>query len=424
MSHTKRVVLLAGAALGFASTVLAQTANDANRAFSAELQADAQARTSELGSAAAGHDGKFFISDDSGDYRLNVGGFVQFRYTANFRDRILSDNEFAHGFTVNRARFKLYGTVAGDWGYFLQFDTNRTTGAVRMLDAFITHKLEGGWTLGAGEFRLPYWREFNIGATSQLAVDRSQVSYAFNQGRSQGVFAAKQDENFAFAVAFTDGVRTNSSDFTSGPPAGQPWTIGNEADWALSGRVDYKVRGDWKQFNDFTSWQGSDYGVKVGGTVHYQSAGDTLPEFSPSTKVLGLTGDVQVEGNGWNAFIAGVWQNIDAATDFDDFGVLAQGGWFLTDQDEIFGRYDAIFQDSNRTASGDDDFHFFTIGWNHYFIPHSHAVKFTADVIYSANDTSNLTLGGLGTANGSALIVDDPGQDGQIALQGQLQLVF
>jgi hypothetical protein len=408
MSHTKRVVLLAGAALGFASTVLAQTANDANRAFSAELQADAQARTSELGSAAAGHDGKFFISDDSGDYRLNVGGFVQFRYTANFRDE--DTNDFAHGFTVHRARFKLYGTVAGDWGYFLQFDTNRTTGAVRMLDAFITHKLEGGWTLGAGEFRLPYWREFNIGATSQLAVERSAVSFVFNQGRSQGVFAAKQDENFAFAVAFTDGVRTNSSDFTSGA----------EADWAFSGRVDYKVRGDWKQFNDFTSWQGSAYGVKVGGTVHYQSSGDTMPEAASTTKVLGLTGDVQVEGNGWNFFAAAVWQRIDNGADFDDLGALVQGGWFLTDQDEIFGRWDAIFQDSDRTGSDDDDFHFLTVGWNHYFIPHSHAVKFTGDIVISLNDTSSLAIGGLSTANG--LLGDN--DEGEIAARAQLQLVF
>jgi len=87
MSQTKKISLLAfaGIALGVAGGASAN--NDEVRALVAEMLADADTRSSLLMSGGnAGHDGKFFLADTDGNFRLNVGGQVQFRYIANFGD--------------------------------------------------------------------------------------------------------------------------------------------------------------------------------------------------------------------------------------------------------------------------------------------------------------------------------------------------
>ena len=84
MNKITTVALIAGAALGMNAS--AQTNLDNDRAYAAELLADAGARSSLLQSGTAGHDGKFFMASGDGNYRLNVSGATQFRYVMNFLD--------------------------------------------------------------------------------------------------------------------------------------------------------------------------------------------------------------------------------------------------------------------------------------------------------------------------------------------------
>jgi len=103
MTNSKTLFLLAGAALSMgASAALADNTSvsrDEVRAIVSEMMQDAETRSSLLqGGVTGGHDGKFFLASSNGDFRLNVGGFTQFRYFANFRDDNSTDNEFEPGF--------------------------------------------------------------------------------------------------------------------------------------------------------------------------------------------------------------------------------------------------------------------------------------------------------------------------------------
>jgi len=131
-----------------------------------------------------------------------------------------------------------------------------------------------------------------------------------------------------------------------------------------------------------------------------------------------VTADFSFVGDGWNAYAAGIWRNMDvsAVTSTDDFGVILQGGVFITDVDEIFGRYDGFFPDD---FAGATDFNSVTFGWNHYFSPESHAAKLTVDCTYHFDA---VTGSGIKTSDGHNLLADT--NDGQIGIIAQVQLVF
>ena len=113
---TRMLSLLAGAAVSLnAGAALAQSA-DQSAAFERELRADAATRTSLPAGGTAGHDGRaFFVGSADGNYRLEVGGYTQFRYTLNFRDlddsEDSTDEDFTNGFEHTRSALTFGGNV-------------------------------------------------------------------------------------------------------------------------------------------------------------------------------------------------------------------------------------------------------------------------------------------------------------------------
>ena len=114
-------------------------------------------------------------------------------------------------------------------------------------------------------------------------------------------------------VTFSDGFRSANSDFGASP-----------ADYAFTGRFDWKTGGDWDQFSQFSSGAGSEYASKIGGAVHWQDGPDTPA--SSGTEQFAWTIDAMAHGDGWNAFaaIVGVSTDVDGGADTDDFGWLVQ----------------------------------------------------------------------------------------------------
>lgn len=97
----------------------------------------------------------------------------------------------------------------------------------------------------------------------------------------------------------------------------------------------------------------------LGAALHYEGGDSEGNSFGGGDyNYLSWTADLSFEGDGWNAFIAGVGGYTDfediggvstADADFDDYGVVVQGGIMIPDTNwEIFGRYDAVFPDSDR----------------------------------------------------------------------------
>ena len=299
--------------------------------------------------------------------------------------------------------------------------------------------LNDNWTVLMGQWHNPVMGSENFAPEHTLAVDKSFTNEFFQVGYTQGVALAYGSDNFKFVGAISDGAEyvTNYASVSN-----SAFNSAGEDDFGITGRVDWLIEGTWDQFADATSWRGSNYGVKIGAGAHWQTQGNTNPSGDPSggsfpgydnTDVTFWTVDAQVEGDGWNAFLQYVGHDVDisATTDvnYTNHGFIAQGGFFVSDQVELFGRYDIVMLDDILVAANtDDNYQSITAGMNYYFVPESHAAKFTLDAVFALDESTNIdaiyalpyvvqamptsATGLVGTA------------DSEFALRAQMTLVF
>lgn len=462
MKRTSTIVLLAGVALG--NVAFAQS--NADRAYTAELMADAEGRTSLLRQSGAAESGVPALRSADGNFSLKIGGLVQARYVADFRRKdnaagatqVVGPNDnFTHGFEMNETRISFTGNVVNpDLTYAIGWGFN-SSGSASLDDAYINYAFSNGVSLRAGQFKLPILTEELVGWGQQQAVDRSTTNnfFFFSQGWSQGLQLGYRSEQFQGRVAFSDGVRTQNTPFNSAA----------ESDYALTGRADLKLSGDWKQFDQFSSWQGAQTASLIGAAFHWQNNGGTgdgvdgTPAAKPANTAkpgVGLflwTVDAQIKGGGWNIFGALIGSIVDpnatstgtgtAAVNrsTNNLGVVLQGGFFATSQLEFFARWDAIFADKKNGTGGNEltsrNFHFLTLGGNYYVAPESQAAKLTTDLVFSFSKTSNLrgnlfsgSQGGTSAPGFGAVLPDaessvrGSGKSPEIALRVQFQLMF
>ncbi|MCC5785544.1 MAG: hypothetical protein JJU33_02450 [Phycisphaerales bacterium] len=341
--HTAVLTLCAAAALASASPEQAQRA---------ELLSDASERIS---------------LNNPEEFPIRVSLLSRFTYSYNYRRDSDLDNNSTGGFRAHLNRIGFRGKIDDNIELRLLLDADADGGEVEILEAFGVFKLSDEFTLNVGQKKLPFTREQLNSSAELTAVERSLVNRVFSQGRSQMVEGVYTQHDSRFMAAFSDGRRATNKDI------GDPDT----ADWAFTGRVEQKFgEGGFSRYSGYSSWRGSGFGALLGAAGHYQSGGDTGR--TDDLDLGAATADLTLKGDGWA--LAGVfaWQNVDRdGSSFNDFGVTALASYFIEEQWEVFGRYDGIFADSGRENSG--DFNAITAGFTHYFIPQSHALKFTVD---------------------------------------------
>jgi hypothetical protein len=445
MTQTNKLVFAAGFAMSLAASAFAA---DNNRAYAAELLSDAGARVSLLDGGSGYDRGGFMIGSADGNNTLYVFGSAQTRYYANFRDEDSAgeENDFTHGFETRLARIGVRGSVwEKNFTYQVRGEFNNT-GEFGLETAFAHYRWDNGFGILAGQFKHALFREAIIDNEYQLAVERSVTEGLFTGGGySQGIQFTYESDAFRLWAGFTDGVSSSNTPFNSGTTRAG-FTDGGEADYALNVRGEFKVMGsNWERFNDFTSWKSAeDTGVIIGAAVHWQQSGDTGGTGGvdgdgnevPGLDALYYTLDVQAEGQGWNAFAAflGAHQDsdVEGVDGTDNFGGVVQGGIFVTDQVELFARWDGVFFDDGEGEEDVDDQHFLTAGVNYYLSPESHAAKFTADVVYAFESTAGFFapadtdagIPGGALAGGTNYGLLGDGDDGEFALRLQLQVVY
>ncbi len=434
-----------GAQPGLAAYVGDDVSTDEVRALVGEMLSAAQARSSLLadGAATGGHDKNFFLASADGRFRMVFSGYTQLRYIAALRDDgsaptgvAGNDNEFEGGFQVRRTRLRFAGHVVNpDLTYIVQgeFTDTAAGGNFFLRDVNATYQLGDGWFIKGGQYKLPFVREESLEDVRRLAVEGSQATAAFNQGRSQGVELGLKKADYRVLMDFSDGFNSLNTDFATGAGAPNPL----ESDYAFTGRVDWSPKGTIDDFNEFTSLPDSPWVFNLGGAIHVQGSSNTRGAGGQAdTTLLGSTADAMLKGAGWTFYaqFMGVSAHRPntppqiAAASTDDYGLLLQAGYRFRKSDEAFVRYDATFYDSDR-GFVDDRQDFFTAGWNHYFA--GHAAKFTLNAVVALRPTINAagttlvpsTISGANTVSTGQGILRST-DEGAVAIQAQMQVMF
>lgn len=435
--------------IGFASAMASAGTSNAD---------DAHAKAAFLRAQPADEPAWFVTRADNSSMRISV--LTQARYTISERDSgfIASGSEKTYGFSMPRTQVAFDGAIiSSQFNYRVSFDFGDaelsrgrgngpplvgSTGSARLLDAYAQYNFSGkreGYYIKFGQFQSSLFTEEAIDSSRQLAIDRSMSSEIFAPGYTQGVVVGHVGEQFAWEASITDGGRYIGSRETDNTA----FNSADEADFGFGFRADWKLKGSWDQFADFTSFQGSNSASKIGFGFLYQFQG----QFNPGTQIPGFVGapvesgqivtwtvDYHLEEDGWNFFAAysGQWvdwefANATLATLHN--GILLQGGYFITDRIEMYARLDTFWIDKayrNGFSTPNGYIHRIgTLGVTRYILPESHAAKISVDVNYAFDALFALSVGG------DSLGLPDPSVTGflgltnhEIVLRFQLQLLF
>lgn len=398
MISSKSNVKVVGAALCLAAG--AGLAID-RPAYEAELRADASERSSLLASTGNVQytDGRFVLSDGTGNNTLGISVGAQARWLFNFRDEDVAgeDNEFTHGGQISRVRMAFDGTVGSpDISYFIQIgadpvetadsDTNGSydsmnMGTVHALDAWVQFDLEGGVYVRAGLGKPAQGFEETAHWWEQQTMERSIANDLFATQRQTFIQLGGQQDTFDWAVFFSDGIRSGSADFFSSA----------EADISIGGRVNVNITGTPEDFVGQSSFPGSADGMRFGVGGQYQTGGDTGIDTADIDVYL-LNADFEIRGDGYRAAAHGYLLSADpeGGDEGTHFGIALRGGMFFNDNVEGFVGYDGLFFDEDQIGGDEDTQHIVRGGINFFPVQQSHAVRVTGEVFYVLDNTEAL----------------------------------
>ena len=448
------------------------------RSLVQDVLADSQSRTSlqDSGMMAGYKAGKgFYLSNQDGSFSLMMSGQLQTRWVMNnSRDEDPAGNningsETSWGFQVRRAKVRFQGNVIDpSWTYAIngafegpdsgaQLPVSNTTlntgnqsngGTFEFQEAYIAKELESGLTLTFGQFKTPWLREELVDSSQQLAVERSVANEFFNQDRAVGVMASYATDSWNVAASYNNGQQTALSQ-------GTRYTnfADNPTDWAFSARFEYKISGDWSDFDSFTSSPGDEEAIMIGAAVmgqKYGEASNSVPAVPAAgttafgydgTKVMGFTVDATAKFGGFSLFGSFVYQSYEGGSGLSNvngnnldgekwnpWAVVVQAGYSLNDEWELFARWtegngdgfeagstNTLAQAFGVSAEGGNP-SIITVGAN-YFINEN--VKFTVD--WGLNMADNMTIF---AGNEASTGWESSNSSDQWVLRAQLQLLF
>jgi phosphate-selective porin OprO/OprP len=456
-----------------------------------DVLSDADTRASlQAAQATAGWNKGFFLASPDGNFKLNVGGQLQTRWAYNWMsNRDMNNSELgagtsfsqagvskaAYGFEVRRAKLEFSGHVVDpSWQYavtlayqqfFGQNDSpasanfaggggvsqgDNFAGGIGLENAYIKKDLGNGFSVQVGQFKSPFLREWLVSSKYQLAVERSIASALFNTGWTQGIQANWNNDNLRAMVSYNDGANNANLGSISGSNVNDGAFTNSGAgfvQWAFTGRVEFMAFGNWAQFDDLTSFRGEAAGLLVGGGINWQRGGQQGNLTNVGGAAVPANGNADGEFFSWT--VDATWDlggaNIFAAWmmntsyslpggqgDINTYGVVIQGGYFLTDDIELFARWEWMNTvNKNTNVAGDDILlntpnsafvnNIGTIGANWYI---SKNVKWTTDFAVSWNPVVFQTgLFGQNIA-GADYRTEGASGGGQLVFRSQLQLLF
>ncbi|HEX8339890.1 MAG TPA: porin [Tepidisphaeraceae bacterium] len=364
--------------------------------------ADRRSQLLQAGGLTAGYDGKFFVRSADGNFSLSPTVIMQFRSVTNYGEDTKGDGEesLETGLELRRVKLGLAGNAfSKDLQYNFRLSVNRNGGESVLDLAYVQYKFADDWAFKVGQYKANVFHEELISDARQLAVERSLVNALIGGNQTdyvQGAALIYQTEALRAELAYTDGANTDNTDFQDGQ--GGPNTVPGP-NYGVDARVEYKVMGDWKRYDDFTALKNESDLLVFGVGADYTEGGDSHTVFH-TVDALFKQGAGPI-----SAYAAYIGQYNE--TDDDDaynWGGLAQVGYLLPNTNwEPFARY------SYTDIDDGDNYSEITLGTNYYFAGHN--AKFSLDVNFLPDGSPSST--GLGYLDGD---------DFQFAVRGQFQL--
>ena len=414
-----------------------------------ELLVDSDTRINlQGGSAMMGWSDGFHLSSADGRFKLKVGGLFQNRFLARWLgdqpQGVTGYDEWRQGFEMTRTQLTFGGHAFGHGlDYFLKTGwgrmdprgdpratTDDQTFTFRLWDAWVRFRLTNEFGIKLGQFNLPFSRETLVKAQNQLAIERSSVDSRMGLGRSAGVEFDWADDDNRFMLALSNGsgaLWQTLTVFNPDPNVFVPPFAAQQLDtlYSVTMRYEWKLLGNWDQFQQFTSPPGSERGVLIGIAGHRQNTETNLsgqPEpiggFADGV-FWGVTGDLTMQFDGASLFGSVIYERVTdyggiQGMDANWLAYVVQGSTYLTNQIELYARYEAGGPD--RDQFGGDSLQLVTIGFNNYL--DGQELKLSADIGMSFGEISGwLTVPQTGWAT-------DSRRRDQVVLRTQLQLMF
>jgi hypothetical protein len=368
----------------------------------------------------------FYIRTDDGRFLLHPWVFLQARDAYTYRSIDTSNvHDGENGLELPRAKFIVDGNAfSPDLTYQFIWATSDQTGNLGLQDAWGRYHIPGTpLAVEGGNIRDPVDHEQILFATRTLTPERSLVNNVLLNGDDivKGAeLAAGYDtpSSLRGEVAFTSGERNFDTTFQTYPT--------NPASWGVAGRVEWKLMGDFKDYDQFTSLDDKEALLVIGGGADYTEGGSTA----------GLTHVLDAQYNlpcGLSLYAAylGRYVRHDAgnpATDgtpastaavfasADTYDATARfmAAYLIQDRFEPFVRYEYLHLDSREfTAPTNNDISDITVGFNYYFYGHRAKATFGASYLPQGSPFAS-TLGDVLTTH--------RGQD--FVIQSQVQLIF
>ena len=399
-----------------------------------DVLVDAESRTTFQDSGAtAGWNKGFFLASPDGNFKLKISGQVQLRYVVNHANGYTSaqpDDKapYLWGFENRRTKLKFSGHMFDpSWTYSVKGAFTRLkAGTLLLEDAWIAKSLGEGWKVKVGQFKAPWLREELVSSSRQLAVERSIVNEYFNQGYSQGIELSYAIDDFKVSGWTGDGIGARGLGPARSNSQNTPWNE-TSTSYSFVARGEWKMAGEWSQFKDFSSRRGSAFAAMAGISGVIQRANQNIGAAN-GTVSSGVTGDLTLDFDGASIYVSGIWTNVtlpqsQGGGTNNPFGFTVQGGYFVSEDVEVFGRYEYMSYDYDGVTNADSvgKFDGFTVGANWFF---NSAVKLTIDWTINFASLDNSSKNSAFVSNSAGFRPDKPGETNQWALRAQLQLLF
>ncbi len=411
-----------------------------------DVLSDAGSRTSfDEGYETSGFIRGLWVGSADGNFRLAFRGFTQVRYTVDQRNETTgaqNSNDSTWGFEDRRTRISLEG-CAGDpsWRYRAEFQTGSGQATMTATDLWIEKSFSDELSLRVGQFKPGYLREFDVSALAPVFADRSSTAVFFLPQRTIGAQLTWESEDFRLQATFANAFEVRSNYYNSGNLRGVPWNSPQNAPYAVLGRAAWLAAGTWEQLASFTGWRGGEFGALVGvaGQVMKRNNNVGVPTAYGDIKplVIGATADVTLQFNGASLSSWFAWRQIDPCESglaaANQYGVVIQGGLFVSDEVELIARYEYGSADTMPNGetpvvqtlpsnNGYSTISAASLGVNWYIA--RQRVRITTDVSYAftgigafADPNSNFLQDGT-SASGAF------DADGQVLIRAQLQIIF